>query len=147
MKNPLILFVLVLGIACLVFGLIGTAISANTSDTAQAIAQIEAQRSVQQIVSGFQTTITVLVVAIVLLVLAMVGLGIALVLKNRKPAEVQGQWKSGPGALWGRKPQPQLTEAELFKILLLQQMTGQLPAPKQNQPAEEDQDWFGGMFG
>ena len=152
MKN-LLWIVLALIVACLVFGLLGSAISANTSSATQAIAQIEAQRSMQQIISGSQTIILLLVGLVGLLVLSIIGLGIALLVKNRQQSQQQqlpGSWAPGPKALWGRK-NPQLTQQQqMLQLLMMQQMlqNGQKPQlPGRLDVSDENDDWFGGMFG
>ena len=44
----------------------------------------------------------------------------------------QRQWKGGPNAYWGQPRQPKaMSESELYRLMLMQQMGGQLPAKSQ----------------
>ena len=60
----------------------------------------------------------------------------ALIVWARKQLRLQNaeqrQWKSGPNAYWGQPRQPKvLSETELYRLMLMQQMGGQLPAKSQ----------------
>lgn len=52
--------------------------------------------------------------------------------KWRQQNAEQRQWKSGPNANWGQPRQPKvMSEAELYRLMLMQQMGGQLPVSSQ----------------
>lgn len=53
--------------------------------------------------------------------------------KWRQQASEQRQWKSGPNAYWGQPRQPKvMSEAELYRLMLMQQMTGGTATPARN---------------
>ena len=52
--------------------------------------------------------------------------------KWRQQNAEQGQWISGPNAFWGQPRQPKvMSEAELYRLMLMQQMGGQVTAGSQ----------------
>ena len=154
MKN-LLWIVLALIVACLVFGLFGSAISANTSSTTQAIAQIEAMRTTNHLVGQAQTTnvlligvIVVLLVALLAAVFVMARLLVANFKLRVQPVKVEkpkGGWISGPNVYWGRKePRPQLTGKDAYRLSVIELVANGETSPEEAYrmlnppPAEEE---------
>jgi len=52
----------------------------------------------------------------------------------------QKKWQSGPNAYWGRQAQPKpISEAELMRMWMMQQMTGNKPGPMTMTRMDDDE--------